>query len=182
MLSGKIVEEFEMEGKLCRIRYPRFEDYPQIHSYLNSLVGENAMIAFDRKAKLDEGLDYTLTLLRKNEKKESVALVLEIDSKIMGLANVDKKPLVGSHIGNFGIGLRKQARGLGLGRRLMETTIEEARKSLRIEIVELQAFSKNKIARGLYKKLGFELIGTIKNGIKKKGRYYDELIMIKYLK
>jgi ribosomal protein S18 acetylase RimI-like enzyme len=79
-----------------------------------------------------------------------------------------------------GMYVRPNARQAGVGRRLVETIIEYARR--RVELVQLSVVSENEQARRLYERLGFLEYGLEKNALKQDGRYYDEVLMAKNLK
>ncbi|MCK4429215.1 MAG: GNAT family N-acetyltransferase, partial [Candidatus Aenigmarchaeota archaeon] len=64
---------------------------------------------------------------------------------------------------------------------LMQELIKEAKKNLKIEIIELEVFAENKVALTLYKKVGFKKIGIVRKGYKKKRKYFDRVLMVKYL-
>lgn len=67
-----------------------------------------------------------------------------------------------------------------MGRRLVETIIDFARK--RVELIQLAVVSDNEQARRLYANFGFLEYGIEKNALKQDGRYYDEVLMVKDLK
>ena len=181
MLTGKIVEEFKIGKDLVKIRYPKFEDYKAIQKLTNSLVNEGAYLNISRKVNKKEELDFITDLLKNVENKKSVAFVVEINGKVKGIANIDKYEDTQDHVGNFEIRMGKEIRGKGIGKRLMNNAIEVAKKNLKIEILELCVFSENKIAQNLYNKFGFKKIGIIKKRIKKKKKYLDDILMVKYL-
>ena len=57
-----------------------------------------------------------------------MALAVEINGKIVGLAQVGKeKTEAESHVASFGIGLIKEARGRGIGKELLNAVIAEAK-------------------------------------------------------
>ncbi len=72
------------------------------------------------------------------------------------------------------------SRKAGVGRRLVETIIDFARK--RVELIQLAVVSDNEQARRLYASLGFLEYGIERNALKQDGRYYDEVLMAKDLK
>ncbi len=181
MLTGKIVEEFKIGKDSFKIRYPKFEDFEDLQELINSPVEEWRYSTRQKKVNRKEGFEVLTDLLKSVENKESVALVVEINGKVKGMANIDKKKHAQNHICELGISLGKEIRGKGIGKRLMELLIREAKKNLKTEIVELEVFGENKIAQNLYKKLGFKKVGVIKKGIKKKGKYSDKILMVKYL-
>lgn len=53
---------------------------------------------------------------------------------------------------------------------------------MKIEMVRLNVFSRNKLAQKLYRKIGFKYAGKIPKGTKRKGKYQDDIIMYKVLK
>lgn len=103
------------------------------------------------------------------------------DGQIIGIAGFaiqqgDKN----AHKGRiWGMYVRPDARGGGIGRRLMEAVIEHARH--RVELVQLTVVRDNERARRLYASLGFQEYGTEWHSLKHDGRYYDEILMAKDL-
>jgi RimJ/RimL family protein N-acetyltransferase len=75
----------------------------------------------------------------------------------------------------WGMCVRPDARGAGIGRRLMEAVIELARH--RVELVQLTVVRDNAPARRLYAGLGFQEYGMEWHSLKHDGRYYDEILM-----
>lgn len=64
------------------------------------------------------------------------------------------------HVGLFGIMVRTDWQGRGVGRRLMDEIFDLADNWLMLKRVELQAFADNTDAIRLYESYGFELEGT----------------------
>jgi ribosomal protein S18 acetylase RimI-like enzyme len=73
----------------------------------------------------------------------------------MGNARITKQGPTKEHIGQVGITLRKEARGRGLGEKLLKEVLKQGIKKFKFKIIILEVLSKNKIAQNLYKKLGF---------------------------
>ncbi|HJB19720.1 MAG TPA: GNAT family N-acetyltransferase [Candidatus Bariatricus faecipullorum] len=85
------------------------------------------------------------------------------------------------HRATVGIALYRKFTGLGIGTVMMETLIQAARNQ-GLEQLELEVIADNAPAIGLYKKLGFEVCGTLPNNMKyKDGTYADALWMRKKL-
>lgn len=92
----------------------------------------------------------------------------------------DIAPLAGqsrAHIGRLGIGLRPEARGRGLGRRLMEAALAQA-WARGLTRVELTVREDNPRARALYEQLGFALEGTLRRASCVDGAYRDVHAMV----
>lgn len=79
----------------------------------------------------------------------------------------------------WGMYVRPTARHSGLGRRLVEAVVSHA--SERVELLQLTVVSENRTARQLYAGLGFVEYGYEKKALKHDGRYYDEVLMVRFL-
>jgi RimJ/RimL family protein N-acetyltransferase len=101
--------------------------------------------------------------------------------RVVGWCDVVRRTREGTrHAAELGMGLRREVRGCGLGRRLLERTLDEA-KFLGILRVELEVFSSNTNAIRLYERSGFE-----HEGVKRRARLIDEIeddvvLMAKFL-
>jgi ribosomal protein S18 acetylase RimI-like enzyme len=78
-----------------------------------------------------------------------------------------------------GMYVRPDARRAGIGRRLVEAVIENARR--RVDLLQLSVVSGNEAACRLYARLGFVEYGIERNALKRGGRYWDEVLMAKPL-
>jgi RimJ/RimL family protein N-acetyltransferase len=88
---------------------------------------------------------------------------------------------VSRHVGTLGIGLRKDVRGMGIGKKLVRLCLCESKKKLELKIVKIYVFDTNKSARLFYKRLGFKEVGKIPKGVLHNGKYKDDIIMAKRL-
>ena len=87
-------------------------------------------------------------------------------------------------MGGFGITIRKNYRGMGLGNYLMKEIIKLAKKELkpRPKIVRLSVFSINKPAIKLYQKHSFKKVAKIPNQFDYKKKLISEVVMLYYLR
>lgn len=97
--------------------------------------------------------------------------------EVLGWCDIVPKKGEGfTHCGTLGMGVQKNHRRRGIGTRLLERTIEEA-KVRGVERVELEVFASNTPAIKLYEKWGF-----IREGVKKKARkldgVYDDILVM----
>ena len=182
-LSEKVVLEFcdETLGTVV-FRYPFMGDASGMRDYKNSLVDEKAEIGRQERVNLEEVIDSLSDHIKEIKKENRIGLVVEIGGEIMGHGKITKKRQASSHVGKLSIGLREEARGHGVGSKLMESLISEARKELDIELVTLGVFDTNEKARNLYRNYGFEEIGRLEDGIKQDKRYKDLIRMKKDLR
>ena len=136
------------------------------------------------------GWDVTqfLALKRKWAERNSDALQREDDRMLLAVW-INDRPIgsigvnrVSPHIkmrhrAQFGISIERAYWNMGLGTILIKEALEAARK-MGCEQVELGVYSDNERARALYRKLGFEEWGVVRNAYRlKDGAYCDEIMM-----
>ena len=86
------------------------------------------------------------------------------------------------HIANiFGVYVRKEYRNKGVGKRLIEYALSQIRKNKKILKIDLCVNSKQKAAAKLYKKCGFKIVGKLKRDLFVNGKFYDEILMEKFI-
>ncbi|MFA5729787.1 MAG: GNAT family protein [Candidatus Paceibacterota bacterium] len=170
----KLIQKQKIE-----IRPPKMSDLNSLLAMINSLVEEKAMIIVQDKVTLKQERHYLKEIIKT---KNAVSFFLIINGEVMGSAGIIKYENIKSHIGEMGIIIKKEARGLGLGEKLFKKVMEEGIKKFKLRIVILDVFKGNKIAQNLYKKLGFQKIGLIRGGEKYYDQYVDNVMMAKYLK
>ncbi len=79
----------------------------------------------------------------------------------------------------WGMYVRREARQYGIGKRLIEAAVSHA--SGHVEQLQLAVVTENETARRLYAKAGFIEYGHQINALKHAGRYYDDILMVKFL-
>jgi ribosomal protein S18 acetylase RimI-like enzyme len=99
------------------------------------------------------------------------------DSEVVGWCDALPKPLpIHRHVGVLGMGLLPAFRGQGIGRRLLERTLEQGRAD-GLSRVELTVREDNPGAIALYEGLGFVAEGVQRNAFKVDGRYHNLIMM-----
>jgi RimJ/RimL family protein N-acetyltransferase len=128
--------------------------------------------------------DETRWIKEHREKRDWLTIVAEVDGKLIGLLNFKaeaRKRL--AHRGMFGISIRKEWRGRGVGEAVLRALLDWATKNPRIEKVSLAVLADNANAIALYRKLGFVEEGRRVREIKvAKGKYLDDLLMYRWVK
>ena len=79
----------------------------------------------------------------------------------------------------WGMYVRPAARSSGLGRRLVEAVVNHAAE--RVEQLQLSVVAANDGACRLYLNMGFSEYGREMKALKQDGRYYDEILMVRFL-
>ncbi len=82
-----------------------------------------------------------------------------------------------SHSGHFGIAVRDDWRGKGVGTALMEACVDLADNWLDLTRLDLRVYTDNAPAIALYQKFGFEIEGTHRRFAYRNGEYVDAHVM-----
>ena len=106
-----------------------------------------------------------------------VQYVASADSRVVGWCDIIPHAWEGfRHSGRLGMGIAPEFRGKGIGRRLMDATIDGAREA-GLTRVGLEVFSSNTNAIKLYERYGFEYEGRHRRGRIIDGRVEDVIMM-----
>ncbi|MGR3763005.1 N-acetyltransferase family protein [Rossellomorea sp. NS-SX7] len=105
-------------------------------------------------------------------------LVAEADGEVVGFSRCEGNSLKRtSHRVEFGVGVLKEFWGHGIGKNLLQESIEWA-DSNQIRKITLSVLETNEKAIQLYKKLGFEVEGILKDDKRlSDGNYYHTIVM-----
>lgn len=186
--EGKIHKTFQTKsGKTCTLRWARQDDVHQLMDFINELAEEDTYIIFSPgdNMSLEAETEFLKVNLAKDAEKRGSFVVAETDGKIIGTTDIrldEHGRKRSEHVAIFGISILSDYRGEGIGKELMTIALDHAQNFLEgIRLVKLQAFSENEPAIKLYEKFGFRTIGEIPGAYLFKGKYSDEVTMIKEL-
>lgn len=110
-------------------------------------------------------------------------LVAEVDGVVVGYAAVGNVIPLPSHehvLELRGLAVDPAAAGRGVGRRLVEAAVAEARERGSRK-VSLRVLGPNEVARRLYAACGFVEEGVLRGEFLLDGRYVDDVLMARYL-
>ncbi|MFX0097844.1 MAG: GNAT family N-acetyltransferase [Candidatus Hodarchaeota archaeon] len=164
--------------KLVIRRLEQNESVEELLEFINELVKEDTYINVNEIITYEEEEKYLQDTLRSMEKGDSVELVAEIEGKIVGRAGAHKGK--GRQRENVAIGIviKKNFRGKGFGKILLNEVIVAAKKKLKPKNIYLEVLAPNRVAISLYEKLGFEEIARLKSWSKYRDEYVDNIIMV----
>jgi ribosomal protein S18 acetylase RimI-like enzyme len=135
----------------------------------DAVVRETKFFSFLEAPALEETRKFVLDSLEAG----SPHFVVVSGADVVGWCDVIRKTRpVHSHCGTLGIGLLPEFRGRGIGRQLMQTTIDAAWQCGMTRI-ELTVREHNANAIALYKSLGFEIEGLQRNAVRIDGQYQN---------
>ena len=105
-------------------------------------------------------------------------LVAEYQGQIVGHAFLESSSLQSlKHIADLNIAVHLGWQNKGVGTKLLDNMIEWAKTHSNLEKIHLNVRATNHIALSLYKKMGFQEEGRLKNRVKVKDGYIDDVIM-----
>lgn len=163
------------DGREVEFRQPEEKDAEKLQKFINALVEEETFILMNEKMSLEKERKWLKEELKKIENEDVIMILAEVEGKIVGNCDIERKRGRSSHVGNFGITVAKTWRDAGLGTELMKAVLEKAKEMF--EIIEINVFANNKRARHLYKKMGFKEEAVLPRRIKMKGEYVDSVVM-----
>ena len=133
------------------IRESTAADVEGFRACLDAVARERRWLAMLAAPSLDEVHDF----LERQRRLGMVQLVAAAGARIVGWCDVIPKPIEGfRHSSDLGMGLLAEYRGRGLGRALLEGTLERARAAGLLR-VELEVYASNAVAIALYERCGF---------------------------
>lgn len=159
------------------ITYATEKYFKSFHEALSVVAAEKIYIEMIKPPALEKVVEFQTGLIQKNG-----AVYYAIESEqVVGWCDIfpEDNPRQ-SHRGSLGMGLLPQYRGQQIGSRLLSIVLDHA-KETSLEKVELNVYTSNISAIALYKKFGFEQEGLIRKYRKLDGRYFDCLVMGKFL-
>ncbi|MCI5740243.1 MAG: GNAT family N-acetyltransferase [Lachnospiraceae bacterium] len=170
-------------GEMAILRSPQKEDAQQMIDYMRATSGEtDYMVRYPEEISMTIEEEQEL-IERVEESEDEVFTGLFVGDKMIGNANIHMilNRIRTRHRASFGISIRQEYWGMGLGSVLLEKCLECA-KQIGYEQVELEVVSTNERGIHLYEKYGFENCGTVKHAQRMKdGTYQDEYLMICFL-
>jgi ribosomal protein S18 acetylase RimI-like enzyme len=122
-------------------------------------------------------LDSTISFVQKIIENNYTQFYAIENNEVIGWCDIQPKGFdVMKHVGVLGIGVVSSHRHRGIGSRLLEAAIDNAKEKC-LEKVELEVFASNTNAIKLYKKFGFQFEGKRIQAKKLEGIYDDIVLM-----
>ena len=152
------------------VRRSTREDIESFHRCLDAVARERRWLAFLQAPPLESVRDFVLSA-------SPIQFVAMARGEVAGWCDVTPNQLEGfRHCGTLGMGLLPDFRGRGLGRRLLQETIDATREA-GLTRIELEVFASNQIATRLYERFGFTHEGRKHGARLLDGQLEDNLCM-----
>ena len=170
-------------GKMCVIRRAEEADAEALLELMRTVAGETTNLVLE-PGEITTTVEREREILRANcEADRSLVLLAFVEGKLAGTCNFGPagKRNRTLHRCAAAVSVCRASWGLGIGTALLGEVLDAA-KAAGYEQMELEVVSTNAPAVGLYKKLGFQVMGTMPHTMKyRDGTYEDFLFMVKYL-
>jgi L-phenylalanine/L-methionine N-acetyltransferase len=154
------------------IRHSEPEDYRAVHLVYSSrrAMAETLGVPFSSEREWREELS--------RRRDDGVSIVACLQGEVVGhlALSIYMNPRT-RHAGHFGIAVRDDWQGKGLGSELMKACVDLADNWLGLTRLDLRVYVDNEPAISLYKKFGFEIEGTHKRFAFRDGKYVDAHVM-----
>ena len=170
-------------GKTCLLRLAEESDAEMLLEYLKVTSAETPYMAREPeevRTSVDEEVEF---IRKKREEPRALHLLAFVDGAFAGSCSFGPASdrMRSQHRCHMGISLYRTFWGQGVGTALVGEILDGA-KAAGFEQMELDVVSVNAPAIGLYKKMGFEVTGTVPHAFKyQDGTYADFLFMVKTL-
>jgi RimJ/RimL family protein N-acetyltransferase len=178
---GTIVEKIYSlkDGRSVKIRAASELDAKAYLALGKSIMAEE-IYTLTQPHELDITLEQEAQWIKSKIDNEShLILIAEVDGEVIGqldFSNGHRERI--AHTGDFGMGVRKDFRGLGIGTFLLKALIDWAKVHSELEKINLCVHQTNERAIATYKKLGFQVEGLRTKDLKyPKGLYVDTVLM-----
>lgn len=160
------------------IREATKEDAQNMIDFYNIVGGETDFLSFGVNEFKRDLQEYEEYITATSKEPNSIMLLALVDSEIISIATINSSQKERTkHVGTLGIVISKKYTGLGLGKILMNDLIEWAKQNRVTKKVSLVTNERNTIAIELYKKLGFEVEGLLKQDNFIRGAYSNTVMM-----
>ncbi|MGN6304909.1 MAG: GNAT family N-acetyltransferase [Mesorhizobium sp.] len=149
------------------------EHADSFHRAVDIVAGERKYLARLEAPPLQQTYEFLKDGIARNEPQ----LVAVIEGEVVGWCDIirNDRP-VHSHCGTLGMGIIPAYRGHGLGRRLIDAALAQAREKGFVRIM-LEVRADNARAISLYRRVGFVAEGVERDAFLVDGEYHDLIMM-----
>jgi ribosomal protein S18 acetylase RimI-like enzyme len=171
-------KEYTVSGLRYIIRSAKLGDAKSLAEVRLKVDGETENLDREKGEAYIDGKGFEKIIQVDTASPANLFLVAEADGKVIGFSRCEGNSLKrASHRVEFGVGVLKKYWGFGIGKNLLRESINWA-DSNHIRKITLSVLETNEKAIKLYKELGFEVEGILKEDKRlSDGNYYHTIVM-----
>ena len=171
-------QEFHINGLTYTVRSAVQTDAEQLSEIRVQIDGETENMDREAGEGFIDKIGFQKIIKTDSEEMKNLFLVAEVHNRIVGFSRCEGSNLKRlSHKVEFGVCILKEFWGYGMGKSLLQQSIQWADEN-EVKKISLQVLETNEKAIQLYKKLGLEVEGILKNDKKlSDGKYYNTVVM-----
>ena len=165
-------------GQTCSIREAEPDDAATLLEYVERVSGESDFLLFGAgEFQMTEDQERDL-LLKWQTSERNIYLLALIDGELVGSLHFRAGvPPRTRHAGEFGMSVRRDHWGRGIGGALLDALLAWSSSHGLIGRVNLRVRTDNEVAVALYRSRGFEIEGTVRDQIRIEGKSFDFHVM-----
>jgi len=155
------------------------DDAPKIITFINTIISEpNSNLEMSEGEFLHTEAEERKILADFFDSANSLYLIAESDNKIIGnLVCHGSNRRASRHCVSISMSVALEWRGKGIGRSLMQKSIDWAKNSSIVKRMDLIVFARNQTAISLYESVGFVKEGILQKSIFRDEQYLDAIMM-----
>lgn len=171
-------QEFHINGLTYTVRSAVQTDAEQLSEIRVQIDGETENMDREAGEGFIDKIGFQKIIKTDSEEMKNLFLVVEVHNRIVGFSRCEGSNLKRlSHKVEFGVCILREFWGYGMGKSLLQQSIQWADEN-EVKKISLQVLETNEKAIQLYKKLGLEVEGILKNDKKlSDGKYYNTVVM-----
>ncbi len=163
------------------LRLPAMKDAAKVRKCINTILGKEENVRFFRTVTEKDQTQFMQETLQKIKKKRVLFVVGEVNKKIILVAALMRGDFkVDEHVADFVIGIVDKYRGHGIGTKVAEALFSVA-PEFGIKSIKSSYNPEDEKVRNFYRKFGFTEIGRMPHGRRVKGKFLDEILVVKKL-
>ncbi|AKO92083.1 GNAT family N-acetyltransferase [Priestia filamentosa] len=168
-----IVKFKAKDGREVTIRPAQASDAEHITTAVREIIEAGEFIQKDEPRTIQEEQNFIAEV----EQNNHMYVVAEVEGEVLGIARVLRGEIkMKRHTGLFRTWLISKAQGMGIGKQFMNYTLNWCIEN-NLHKLSLTVFASNEVAYQLYKKVGFEQEGIMKEQAYFHNEYVDEIYM-----
>lgn len=171
-------QDFEADGVAYTIRSATAADAGLLSALRVQIDGETEFLDREPGEAFIDAPGFEQLIRADSEKKRNIFLVAVVEGRIVGFSRCEGSQLRRFyHKVEFGVCVQQEFWGYSIGKNLLKQSMAWA-DSNGITKITLNVLEINEKAIALYKKLGFDIEGILKNDkILSDGQYYNTIVM-----